>query len=191
LVVLGVDPGARAAGYGLLEGEGTTWRHRASGVIRPPAGKPLAARLAALDLAIRDLVARHQPAEVAVEGIFYARNPRSAIVMGHARGVILLAAGTTGAVVAEYAPREIKMSVTGSGAASKQQVREMVMHLITSAPPRMSLDAADALAVALCHINRRASFVGARGAGTRGAPAGGAPAGGAAAGGAPAGLGSR
>jgi crossover junction endodeoxyribonuclease RuvC len=123
-------------------------------------------RLAALDVAIRDLVARYQPDEVAVEGLFHARNPRSAIVMGHARGVILLAAGAGGAAIAEYAPLEIKMSITGFGSASKQQVREMVIRLIAGAPPRLSLDAADALAVALCHANRRGSFA-AAGLGSR------------------------
>lgn len=160
-MILGVDPGARATGYGLLEGDGAAWGYAASGVIRPPVGRPLAERLAALDAALRDLIARHRPAEVAVESLFHSRSPRSAIVMGHARGVILVAARTAGAVVAEYAPLEIKMSVTGSGAASKEQVREMVRRLI-AAPARLSLDAADALAVALCHANRRASFLAAR-----------------------------
>jgi crossover junction endodeoxyribonuclease RuvC len=116
-------------------------------------------RLQALDSAIREVIARHQPVEVAVESLFHSRNPRSAIVMGHARGVILLATGSAGATVAEYAPLEIKMSVTGSGKASKQQVREMVRRLVDGAPSGMSLDAADALAVALCHVHRRASAV--------------------------------
>lgn len=160
-MILGIDPGARAAGYGFLEGEGAAWNYAASGVIRPPVGRPLAERLTALDARLRDLIARWQPAEVAVESLFHSRSPRSAIVMGHARGVILVAARTAGAVVAEYAPREIKMSVTGSGAASKEQVREMVRRLI-DAPARLSLDAADALAVALCHANRRASFLASR-----------------------------
>jgi crossover junction endodeoxyribonuclease RuvC len=157
MVILGVDPGARATGYGLLEGEGSSWHHRASGVIRPPARAPLAARLAALDQALRELIAEHRPAEVAVETLFHSRSPRSAIVLGHARGVILVAASASGALVAEYAPLEIKMSVTGSGSASKQQVREMV-HRLVDAPPKMSLDAADALAVALCHVHRRDSL---------------------------------
>lgn len=158
MVILGIDPGARAAGYGLVEGEGAAWRYRASGVIRPAARQPLASRLAALDEALRELIARHKPAEVAVESLFHSRNARSAIVMGHARGVILLAARSACAVIAEYAPREIKMAVTGSGGASKHQVRAMVRRLV-GAPPRTSLDAADALAVAVCHANRRASFL--------------------------------
>ncbi len=158
MIILGIDPGARAAGYGLIEGDGVNWRHRASGVIRPPSGRELAGRLEALDAAIRRLVSLHRPAEVAVESLFHSRNPRSAIVMGHARGVILLAARAEGAVIAEYAPLEIKMAVTGWGAASKHQVREMVRRLV-GAPPRTSLDAADALAVAVCHANRRASFI--------------------------------
>jgi crossover junction endodeoxyribonuclease RuvC len=156
LVILGIDPGARAAGYGLLEGEAASWRHLASGVIRPPAGSPLATRLAALDRALREVIERHRPDEVAVESLFHSKNARSAIVMGHARGVILVAARSASAAVAEYAPLEIKMAVTGYGAASKVQVREMVRRLV-GAPDRLTLDAADALAVALCHAHRRTS----------------------------------
>lgn len=154
MVILGVDPGARATGYGFLEGRDSDWHYRASGVIRPPAGQSLAERLASLDRAIRELVRDHRPSEVAVETVFHARSARSAIVLGHARGVILLAAAASAATVAEYAPLEIKMSVTGSGSASKQQVRDMVLRLI-EAPSPLSLDAADALAVALCHVHRR------------------------------------
>jgi crossover junction endodeoxyribonuclease RuvC len=123
-------------------------------VIRVPAGQSLAERLAILDSAMRELVQDHRPSEVAVETVFHSRSARSAIVLGHARGVILLAAAAGGATVAEYAPLEIKMSVTGSGGASKQQVRHMV-HRLIDVPSRLSLDAADALGVALCHVHRR------------------------------------
>ncbi len=154
MVILGIDPGAAATGYGFLVGDANAWHYLDSGVIRPPARVPLADRLLALDQALRQLVDRHAPDEVAVESLFHARSPRTAIVLGHARGVVLLAAASRGAGVAEYAPREIKMAVTGLGAASKEQVRAMVRRLVTT-PPRLALDAADALAVALCHAQRR------------------------------------
>jgi len=176
VVILGIDPGARATGYGLLAGSANRAAFVAAGVIRPPARAPLAERLFAIDQALRALVARHAPAEVAVESVFHARSARSAIVLGHARGIALLAAASGGARVAEYAPREIKMAVTGSGGASKDQVRAMVQRLLAT-PERLALDAADALAVALCHVYRMEShalfaragvMAGAQGSGPRG-----------------------
>ncbi len=156
MVILGIDPGARATGYGFLTGTGAAVSYLEAGVIRPPAKMPLAERLLVLDRALRDLVSRHKPAEAAVESLFHAQSPRTAIVLGHARGIALLAAASCGARVVEYAPLEVKMAVTGTGGASKQQVRAMVRRLIT-VPPRLALDAADALAVALCHVYRRQS----------------------------------
>lgn len=156
MVILGIDPGARATGYGLLAGSGERFDLVAAGVIRPPAGAPLAERLLAIDRALRDVVLRHGPTEVAVESVFYARSARAAIVLGHARGIALLAAASGGARVIEYAPLEVKMAVTGTGGASKDQVRAMVRRLLVT-PERLALDAADALAVALCHVYRRES----------------------------------
>lgn len=156
MVILGIDPGARATGYGLLAGGAERSAIVAAGVIRPPARAPLAERLLAIDEALRALIARHAPAEVAVESIFHAKSARAAIVLGHARGIALLAAASGGARVVEYAPREIKMAVTGSGGASKDQVRAMVERLL-GPPEHLSFDAADALAVALCHVYRRES----------------------------------
>jgi crossover junction endodeoxyribonuclease RuvC len=155
MVILGVDPGSRATGYGLITAEGRGFRHLSSGVIRPPAGKSLAERLMAIDAEVRALLTAAQPHEVAIEGLFHARSPRTAIVLGHARGIVLLAARSGGSAVAEYAPRAVKLAVTGSGRASKAQVRAMVTRLIAEAPAELPLDAADALAVALCHGYRR------------------------------------
>jgi len=155
MVILGVDPGSRATGYGLITSDGRTFRHLSSGVIRPPSGGPLAERLVAIDTQVRALLADAHPDEVAIEGLFHARSPRTAIVLGHARGVVLLAARSGGAEVAEYAPRAVKLAVTGSGRASKDQVRAMVGRLLQDAPDRLGLDAADALAIALCHGYRR------------------------------------
>lgn len=156
MVILGIDPGAGATGYGFLAGSAEHPRLVAAGVIRPPARAPLAERLLAIDRALRELVARHAPAEVAVESVFHAKSARSAIVLGHARGIALLAAASGGARVSEYAPREIKMAVTGSGGAAKGQVRAMVQRVLAT-PERLALDAADAIAVALCHVYRMES----------------------------------
>jgi crossover junction endodeoxyribonuclease RuvC len=150
MVILGVDPGSRATGYGLIAGDGRGFRHLSSGVIRPR-GADLAERLVAIDAEMRALLAETGPDQVAIEGLFHARSPRTAIVLGHARGIVLLAARSGGAEVAEYAPRAVKLAVTGSGRASKAQVRAMVARLVADAPARLGLDQADALAVALCH----------------------------------------
>lgn len=155
MVILGVDPGSRATGYGLIAGDGRTFRHLSSGVIRPPAGTSLAERLVSIDTQLRALLREAAPDEVAVEGLFHARSPRTAIVLGHARGIVLLAARSGGAEVIEYAPRAVKLAVTGSGRASKGQVRAMVERLLQGAPEKLVLDAADALAIALCHGYRR------------------------------------
>ena len=159
MVILGIDPGSNATGYGLLRGEGRSWEHAGSGVIRPPGRAPLAERLAAIDRQLRELLLATRPDEVAVESLFHAKSARSAIVLGHARGIVLVAARSSGAMVAEYAPREVKMSVTGGGGADKAQVRAMVVRLIPEVPAGLALDAADALAVALCHAHRRSDPV--------------------------------
>ena len=153
MVILGIDPGARATGYGLLAAGAERPAFITAGVIRPPAAAPLAERLLAIDRALRELVARHAPAAVAVESIFHAKSARSAIVLGHARGIALLAAASGGAPVAEYAPREVKMAVTGNGGAGKDQVRAMIARVLGT-PERLGLDATDAIAVALCHAYR-------------------------------------
>jgi crossover junction endodeoxyribonuclease RuvC len=155
MMILGVDPGSRATGYGFIAGDGRAFRHLSSGVIRPAAGLALAERLVAIDTQMRALLREAVPDEVAIEGLFHARSPRTAIVLGHARGIVLLAARSGGAQVAEYAPRAVKLAVTGSGRASKGQVRAMVGRLLQGAPERLGLDAADALAIALCHGYRR------------------------------------
>jgi crossover junction endodeoxyribonuclease RuvC len=136
--------------------------HVAHGTIRPR-GATLAARLAQLHGALRDIVREQAPGEVAVERVFVAASPRAALVLGHARGVALAAAAAAGVAVSEYAASEIKLAVTGTGAAGKPQVGTMVERLLRLAvrPPR---DAADALAVALCHAQagRLVALVGER-----------------------------
>lgn len=148
--ILGIDPGSTATGFGLVERKGSRLLHVAHGTLRPPRSAGLPQRLAFLHTALAALVTERTPDCVAVERVFVAASPRAALVLGHARGVVLAAAGAAGLDVSEYAASEVKLAVTGSGAAGKPQVQAMVRRLLAlgAAPPR---DAADALAVALCH----------------------------------------
>jgi crossover junction endodeoxyribonuclease RuvC len=152
MIILGVDPGSHATGYGVIS-TGPVVRMLAGGVIRTPAKAPLSERLLAIHGALNDVIAAHSPMQMAVEDVFNAKNARSSLILGHARGVILLSGAAAGLPVAEYAPREVKQAVTGNGAATKEQVRFMVMRLLRlqEEPP---LDMSDALAVALAHQGR-------------------------------------
>lgn len=152
MIVLGVDPGSHATGYGVIS-TGPVARMLAGGVIRAARSAPLAERLLAIHTALAAVIAEQRPDAMAVEDLFNARNPRSSLILGHARGAILLAGAQAHLAVAEYAPREIKLALTGSGAAAKEQVRFMVMRLLAlkTEPP---LDQSDALAVALAHAGR-------------------------------------
>ena len=124
------------------------------GVVRTKSTEPLAARLGTLFTGIEELIERHRPDAIAVEGLFHGKNARSALVLGHARGVVLLAATRAGLSVAEISPAEVKRAVTGTGAATKPQVGAMVMKLLRlTAPPRPA-DAADGVAIALTHLLR-------------------------------------
>lgn len=159
--VLGLDPGSLRTGFGLIDCTPGGEHHLASGVIRAT-GEDLAQRLRCIFEAVALLVAEHRPAEIAIERVFVHRNPDSALKLGQARGAALCAAVSLGAAAHEYAPRAIKMAVSGYGAADKQQVATMVTQLLVlpRAPPA---DAADALAVALCHAyGRRLAALGAR-----------------------------
>lgn len=150
--VLGVDPGTTVTGYGVVEGRGTDCRLVECGVIRPPREGDLATRLARIHADLLTVIDRLEPSCVAVEGVFYGDNLRTAVVLAHARGVALLAGAQRGLRVAEYPPAEIKKAVVGTGRATKAQVGYMVQKLLQlAAPPRPS-DAADGCAAALCHI---------------------------------------
>ncbi len=154
-LVLGVDPGSVITGYGLLAGDGISPpRHVAAGTIRTDRSRPLAERLLTVFEALSELIAEHRPDEVAVEEVFQAKNARSALALGHARGVALLAAAHAGRQVFAYAPARIKQAVTGTGRAGKAQVAQVVARLLGLDQPPPP-DAADALAVALCHLNSR------------------------------------
>lgn len=151
--ILGIDPGSQATGYGLVSAHRKGSTCLAQGVLRPPRGAALPDRLHAIHQGIVALIEEHQPHHVAVETAFYHRHPRSAIVLGHVRGVILLAARQAELPLEEYAPREVKMAITGSGGAGKDRVAFMVRGLLALRETPAS-DAADALAVALCHLHR-------------------------------------
>jgi crossover junction endodeoxyribonuclease RuvC len=155
VIVLGVDPGTTVTGYGVVERpDAGPLRLVECGVVRPPAGEALERRLAVIHEEIAALIARHRPDLLAVEDVFVARNARSALVLGHARGVVLLAAAQAALPVAAYAPRLIKRAVVGAGAATKGQVGKMVARLLQLRAAPAPADAADGVAVALAHCLR-------------------------------------
>ncbi|MBF0624120.1 MAG: crossover junction endodeoxyribonuclease RuvC [Magnetococcales bacterium] len=149
---LGIDPGTSATGWGIVEGEGNRVIHVAHGTIRTRADDPLPRRLLGIFEGLNQVIAEHHPTVAAVEDIFVSRNVQSALKLGHARGAAIIAAGLNGLPVFEYAALVVKKSVVGYGRAEKPQVQAMVRMLLAmgDAAPR---DAADALAVALCHIH--------------------------------------
>jgi crossover junction endodeoxyribonuclease RuvC len=152
-LVLGLDPGSRHTGYGLIRTGGREAALVTSGRLSPPPAWPLPRRLARLHQELTELMSGFNLEAVAVETVFTGRNIRSAVILAQTRGVILLAATQSGAEIFEYAPREIKNAVTGYGQAEKDQVAFMVSRLLNHSEP-LPPDAADALAVALCHAGR-------------------------------------
>jgi crossover junction endodeoxyribonuclease RuvC len=148
--VLGIDPGSAATGFGGVDHLQGRTHHVAHGTLRPPKNAATAERLAFLHSSLCEVVEAHRPEVAAVERVFVARNPRSALVLGQARGAVLAALGAGGVPVCEYAARAVKASLVGTGAATKQQVQAMVTQLLgLSREPAQ--DAADALAIAICH----------------------------------------
>lgn len=153
--VLGLDPGSRRTGYGVVDKSGNRLTAVDFGFLAPPAQADLPRRLAFLAAGVAGIIERHAPDCVVVEEAFYHENVRSTLVLGQVRGALIVTAVQREAEVHEYSPREIKMSVTGNGGATKDQVGFMVKRLLalTEAP---QADAADALAGAICHLNRSA-----------------------------------
>lgn len=155
---MGVDPGSRITGYGFLD-PGPDGPHLVEcGQVEVASGVDFPSRLAEVYQALTQLILLHQPQEMAVEETFFGKNPRSVLSLGQVRGVAVLAGALAGIEVAEYAPREVKMAVVGDGRATKERVQAMVTRLLRLAEPLESLDAADSLAVALCHGHRRGYF---------------------------------
>lgn len=153
--MLGVDPGTAVTGYGVVSrtGDGAVSLLEC-GVVRTHSRAPLAERLRDIHEGILDVLARARPTAMAVESVFYAKNVRTSVVLGHARGVVLLAGALRGIDVAEYPPAEIKNAVVGAGAATKDQVGYMVQRLLRLREAPKPHDAADGVAIALCHCFR-------------------------------------
>lgn len=147
--ILGIDAGSRKTGFGIIDAGGAKAVYVTSGIIRLPADD-LPARLKVIFESLVQLVREHCPEHMAVEEVFFAKDPRAALKLGQARGAAIVAGVTEGLTVSEYAARKVKQSVVGTGAADKAQVQHMVQRLL-SLPAAPAEDAADALAVALCH----------------------------------------
>ena len=152
--LLGLDPGLQHTGWGLVESAGSRLRHLGDGVISTDADQPLAERLSVIYRGLVALIAQWQPDEAAVEHTYVNKNPGAALKLGQARGVVLLAPALAGLRVAEYQAMEVKRAVVGTGHAEKPQVEAMVRLLLPGATIRRA-DAADALAVAICHAHHR------------------------------------
>lgn len=152
--ILGIDPGSKATGYGFIEQQGNRLIHIDNGTIFTRSQVALAERLQKIYQDLNALIAQFQPDAVAVEQVFMAKNPASALKLGHARGVALLAGINAGLPVAEYSALQVKSAVVGYGRASKNQVQQMTRTLL-NLPEIAQEDAADALAVAICHAHSR------------------------------------
>jgi crossover junction endodeoxyribonuclease RuvC len=153
LKILGIDPGSLVTGYGVvLKDKGGRLTHVCDGRIKLDGRKPLSERLLEISETLNRVITEFAPDAVAVESIFFAKNVKSAIMLGQARGATLLCAASSGLEVFEYDPRSIKLAVTGYGNATKEQVQKMVKNLLNT-PTAASPDASDALATAICHIH--------------------------------------
>lgn len=151
LRVLGIDPGTRHLGWGVVERVGSRVTHVAHGVVDTDEKAPLCDRLIEIDDALQVVLAEHAPTAAAVEGIFFAKDASAAAKLGHARGVVLVRLARAGLTAAEYAPAKVKRAVLGSGLATKAQVAQIVMGILRL-PSLPRVDAADALAIALAHL---------------------------------------
>jgi len=153
-LIIGIDPGSRITGYGLVELRGRDIVFIGSGIIRTGDSKPIEERLLAIKRALDGVMERYHPSALVVEEIFMAKNPKSTLTLGQARGVALLVAAEAGIPVFEYSSREVKSSVTGAGGAHKSQVAAMVGRLLRLDHEPETEDETDAIAVAFCHAAR-------------------------------------
>jgi crossover junction endodeoxyribonuclease RuvC len=157
--IFGIDPGSERTGYGCVETDGTHHRIVMSGAIASPALAPFPSKLLTIHTRLAALLAECRPDCVAIENLFHAVNVRSALKLGHARGVAMLAAVEAGVPVVEYTPAEIKRAVVGYGRAEKHQVQQMVKLILGLSAVPSPHDAADALAVAICHVHSAGTAV--------------------------------
>jgi crossover junction endodeoxyribonuclease RuvC len=161
-VALGLDPGTRHFGWGVVERRGTRLVHVAHGVVDTDEDAPIAVRLVTIERELVEVVRAHAPEVASVEAIFFAKDPQAAVKLGHARGVALLVCARAGLDVAEYPPARVKRTLAGSGRADKSQVAQMIRVVLglAAVPPS---DAADALAVAVTHLQHAAITAGMKG----------------------------
>jgi crossover junction endodeoxyribonuclease RuvC len=153
VIVLGIDPGTATTGYGVVSGDGSRPPTLVEcGVIRTKARDALPDRLLEIHAGVAELIARHRPTVIAVEGVFYAKNVRTTVVLGHARGVVLLAGAQAKIDIHEFPPAEIKKAVVGSGGATKEQVQFMLTRLLRLKSVPTPSDAADGVAAALTYL---------------------------------------
>lgn len=155
--IIGIDPGLRRCGWGIVDSEGNRLGFVAAGTIAPPTNGALANRLVFLAEALKDIIGKYAPHEAAVEETFVNQGPRSALQLGQARGVVLMTPAALGLEVGEYAANLVKKSVVGSGHADKSQIQLMVKTLLPTADFD-GADAADALAIAICHAHHRVAL---------------------------------
>ena len=153
MLVLGIDPGTAITGYGLVASDGDALELVTYGVVTTSADQPLPARLQTVYRGLGEIIALHGPTEAAVEELFFSKNARTALAVGHGRGVALLALADASLPVSEYKPSEVKQAITGYGKADKAQMQEMVRLLLALPIAPKPDDAADAVAVAICHIH--------------------------------------
>ncbi len=153
--VIGIDPSLRSTGFGVIEGRGPALTPLAFGVIKPASGQPLPQKLAEIRKEIEKIIESYRPDEAAVENPFYARNVKTALLLGQVRGAVLVALAGGKCPVHEYSALEIKKAVTGYGQAAKDQVQVMVRILLGLGDDRIPDDTSDALAAAICHLNAK------------------------------------
>ncbi|MCB0208748.1 MAG: crossover junction endodeoxyribonuclease RuvC [Anaerolineae bacterium] len=151
--VIGIDPGTAITGWGVVEGDGNDLRMIAGGVITTPAGMPLPERLQVIYREITDIVSQWQPSDSAIEELFFSKNAKTALAVGHGRGAAMLALANANLSITEYKPLEVKQAITGHGGADKKQMQQMVQLLLSLDDIPRPDDAADALAVAICHLH--------------------------------------
>jgi len=152
-IALGIDPGTAIVGYAVVMAKGSELQLLVCDVVTTPAKMPLAERLQIIYKGLSEIIATYQPNEGAIEELFFAKNARTAMTVGQARGVAMLALANGGLSVAEYTPMQVKQAVTGYGSANKDQVGEMVRILLKLSKVPHPDDAADAAAIAICHLN--------------------------------------
>ena len=159
-VTVGIDPGSRITGYGVVEQRGREIIYIDSGIVRCGSSISRPERLRVIKESLDRVLRRHEPDALAVEQIFMAKNPKSTLALGEVRGVVFVAAAEAGVPVYEYSPREVKSSVVGKGAATKGQVAAMIQRLLEVGHTPETEDETDALAVAFCHVSRNSGFTG-------------------------------